>query len=1041
MLAKAASALSASAPLLVATALIGGCSASDRRTPTAPAASPAASPGPPARWFYRPLRAPESRGSIETQEGALHIDAVGGRWLAKNGKEPIAAAEFAPEPLVRAVVRSAPGAAPGSSGYAFVGQSGAVYSAGTALGDFVDVHRPPEPLTAASSGGQTIIGASASGVLYRSLDLGNHWQRVPLAGFAHAAFVLSGGAELALTVPEVWHRSEGSGAPFERIGGSVAPRRFGRDPAGRLALEGALGSFVFDGEVFVPGQLAPVQPPPWRAALAPAASRVLAGEATLGERYLELRARSDGGTERLTARFGEPPRQENVEGLPKCDGVRVASQGQVVLAVCALQPAGGSTPRLVPLLSRDGGAHFETIDIEMPRRERVEVRGALQGLVADVLESGVIAFGPVCRFDEAADGCTEDAILVTGPGAVTATLAPPWMESVFDLALVTRAGGPELWVVGESAKSSHLELWRVGFARTGSGLQPVERQGLELGHRILPGAEFLDATLLEPDTRGARVVLVTTNSRTFAVTVDADLGFERSVAVPTHLAVGGHGEHLVALEAGARSVAVSADGGVSWEREPMTREAICTTGASCRVGVVCAEAGCIVGDELLRAGWGVSRSNRLSYPGAGVREGAARARGRSFACTFRGSAWRDLGDIVAVPGADDAALDGALFAQVSASYQTGEVSRVVGTLEGVQTHTLLPPLGEPRRFALYVSQQVEGSAALRYRVSELSASQTELSHVEVAWDNRITDVASALRLPGVFTAEQMDVTASGAAVRRAHPALLSVAGRGVYVRLHASGRGPLFYVEGGGGAPPRIERPAGATFPAALANGAVAEVLRVGAHDVPILLAQDRSTLLWANSTTGPAGAMLLLPPDPKERGLALGSGIGYRGKDVGIVSLIADTEGKFWFGALSVVGPGGVEEVLELPLLADVGTEFRACSAEERATTARTVAPGFPGPEHVFSIDDPELGRVRLSSQRAVLFGTRARPCIAALEAEEPMARTPVSGRSTHERDTYTALVEPQADGALAGWLFRAGQGGGHQVSPAARGLRCEPD
>ncbi len=97
--------------------------------------------------------------------------------------------------------------------------------------------------------------------------------------------------------------------------------------------------------------------------------------------------------------------------------------------------------------------------------------------------------------------------------------------------------------------------------------------------------------------------------------------------------------------------------------------------------------------------------------------------------------------------------------------------------------SLLKPVERPREYAYLVLDQVEGAAALRYRLPEDPGKDSHLRNIELAWDNALSGQVGRARLADGGPVAPADYQL-GEVGPRADPDLLSIGEGGLYLRLH-----------------------------------------------------------------------------------------------------------------------------------------------------------------------------------------------------------------------------------------------------------------
>ncbi len=159
------------------------------------------------------------------KESTLYVGSSGQRWLVRDAADPLpddpehtryvlmGAPMMAPETLVAARRRP-------DGSFVFVGESGAVYSAKDALGDLLNVRKPPEPLRGVGVGRDAIVGITRRDTLLRSIDGGASFSPVALPTTAAIPIQIVGSVlgELAIVgAPARVFASIDDGATFGRL--------------------------------------------------------------------------------------------------------------------------------------------------------------------------------------------------------------------------------------------------------------------------------------------------------------------------------------------------------------------------------------------------------------------------------------------------------------------------------------------------------------------------------------------------------------------------------------------------------------------------------------------------------------------------------------------------------------------------------------------------------------------------------------------------------------------------------------------------------
>lgn len=985
--------------------LFAGCRTRPAEPAQARRGAAAESPAPVAHWVYRP-RGPEIVQARTTLGDAeLVVDSGGSRWLVPKSGAPVPTAYGAPEALVAA--RQV------GSQLAFVGESGSVYSADEALGPFVSVRAPPEVSFGAAVHGDVVLAVGRDGKLRRSADLGRSWQTVAIAGFVAAAALDEQGRALAVSVPEQWFHSTDQGASFQRIAaGTVAPERL-EGGGSQIRITGWLGSYVFDGKTFVSVAASEARPRTWALPKGPSAGDIRAGHAVLESDFVALLPQ--GRAHELTrGALGGALEARAASGLEDCARYRLARRGSGLAVLCAPDAEGGATAPLSLYTGDAASAQFQ--------REKVVLWGDFDRVRLALSPGGIVALTGVCAAKERDPGCTPRGVHRVRRGTTELEAVPTTFEELPQSMAFGAGDRLAIATVREKDGRALLHLWQAGQKELG--------QTIDLS-RALDSSEAEAEIELLPSTSPWLGVVFRQQDSMHVATIDERGQIVTTGEAPTDaVAVHGAGLRFAALSPARRLFFESNDGGVTWASAALPRAVCAAERTDCSPPLVCSDAGCLVGEELTRVGWGTAVKQPLERDGAAPPAVAPAHEAGEFSCRLDADRPLELPHLVEVPGAAEAALGGTDFTVV-------EFDRATAALDFAWVHRgerrLQRVLGfdvvsQPERYAVAMIPQVEGAAALRYRMPLRQTGDRMISEIEVAWNNRISNVTARQRYPSLIEGKQGDYHPSATGPSEAMPELLSVAGAGVYLALHRAGSGgqpTYFFTKGGHEVLPAPR------LPQALGDPGDTEYVRLGDEHAPLAFAEDRSRVFLGGVGARPEGGVALLLGDlPATVGRAQGLRLSYRGQRIGTVSMMADVDGQFWSAWFAELGgPAGevLGEIVRVPLKADLDALPRACTSADFERTPRVVAPSFPGPSPLLRVlrGTDELGRFVLSG--AVLHGTPDAPCVAAWagSAEGP------SGEGV--------LLLPTASG-LQGWFFNARAGERSDEGYDAWPLVCAP-
>jgi hypothetical protein len=336
-----------------------------------------------------------------------------------------------------------------------------------------------------------------------------------------------------------------------------------------------------------------------------------------------------------------------------------------------------------------------------------------------------------------------------------------------------------------------------------------------------------------------------------------------------------------------------------------------------------------------------------------------------------------------------------------------------GVSSRLETNTLLAPVKDPGSYALYVSDQVEGAAALRYPTPDTRSGESHIRNVEVIWDNLFEGKLYRRVIEDAGAYVTGDYQRGSGLAQLARPSLLSIASSGLYLRIHAApgNRQPTLFI-----GPSAVDTIPPVDWPKATLAGGRAELVHVEGRHVPLLLFGPAAV---ARATAGGApwtfDAFTMAPPPKGERDNTRELGITYRSGRAAlyVYSQSGDrvhTRGELF--EISATGPV-VREPTAIATQGDIKGRPLGCSQEVRDATARLVVPYQAGTRHPVLVNDPDEPQRVLISSAAVMYGTRETACAAAFEA------VPASEELARDKERLRALLLlPELDRS---YLFRA--------------------
>ncbi|HEU5074178.1 MAG TPA: hypothetical protein VFU02_08395 [Polyangiaceae bacterium] len=1015
----------------------------------------------PARWYYHPAQAADlvTRRALASGD-TLFAGMNGERWFYdKRARRLRAASQLAGEPLI--AILNLP-----NRHWLFVGASGTGYEAAEPLGPFLRSSPPIEPLERVSARGTSIAGVRFDGALIQTLDAGATWQRVnyPDEYFADVQFG-EDGTGVAFSVPERWYSTTDGGRTWNRLEvPSIGVSEVRPDPKqGIIALGGTSWYDVQPGAkpVFVPrangpvdeGFKLPMAPPRGPSALALAEQRAL----LMGTEYLEL-ARNDDedGWDLATGELGSPIKQRPLALAKECTAVRLAGFQDVLYLACF---KGATDEASVPLdlfSSKNGGKTFE--------REPFSVRAKLEAFRMAVGSGARLVITGICSPQDSTRGCAPHGVYHKRRGTKaknkrTATSKPaankpaPSEELVLSavpglastpMAMAFSADGTVAYLVGQRTKSDNYTM----FVSRDSGETFRAREVEQLGAHPKPAQyawyqrdtvqdTVLDMQAAEEGTLS--VVIRRGDGVALAVTDDDGRVLSLTPGPGESMTLGAYGTRGMALAPETGKVWETLDGGVSWQPIGSLPVTPCEANRECNTLVRCGVAGCVVGESLTRIGWrGQAESDlALAGPPQSLTTGLLYPRVRTpISCTLGDDEWVALDGVTDAPSAYEAAIGSSVWHAHGSDRDTGAAWAYHGRggrRPGVTLGALFPPAADPSQLAFAMVDQVEGAAAIRYRVPRGGPGDGEITGIEVAWDNRFENVLKRATLGRSLPFRTGDFVAQRSRTQLAAPDILSIGVGGIYVRPHGqAGTDQATYFLDGRSVTeiPPVKWP---DTPHASRD----EMVHVGGTHVPIRVQQGGAILTRA-TRAGEAwefSSYTLGLPHPEALGALQKSGITYFNGGSAFYLLSYADSGVPRSGFLFPVQATGAVtgQPIEVPQQLDLSDPPNGCNENAINTTPRIVVPPQAGTRHPIIISHRIEPIRTLLSTEAVMHGTPRAPCLAALAA------APVDMDEREDRIWVYAIVLP---GDLEhAWAFRVVYDDSGEKAVAYRSMRCEFD
>lgn len=982
----------------------------------------------PAVWRYHPQKEATLVARLDLPDGRIVLAGERGeRWLVERKTGRIsAAARLAPEKLVAVLKRD--------DGFLFVGQSGSSYESEEPIGPFVRASAPLDRLVTVSATGSAIVGVSAKGQLLRSADGGVAWKVVSPDGVRFVDVVLAkGGQGVAVAVPEALYVSADGGATWKK--GDVDPvgatdLRVDRD--GGAVVQGALGAYGFSGGAapkLTRLAKAPVEhryqltkPPP----RGPDGSALDQGRAlVLGTTYLELAQTSNKRSSDWQLWRGPVDgalKAEPFDLAKGCRSVRLAGHQKRLAFACSKRNV-GALQELELHLSTDGGKSWE--------REPYDLMARLTELSLAVGASGEILLSGICPPYSRARGCNpygvyyrRKASLDGGTKAKSSLSAaakaskgeakeeereaPAWELALaatpsldksaralsfspdgtigYAVGRRTKTGAYALYVSRDGGKS--FDAHEIESLQAASGdFDDDDEPRFARPPRSTSGAQVLT---LAPGEDGSVAITFKQGDRLTLVLADQEGQIVQIASAPDEATlIGAVGARALAVAPGSGRVWESLDGGASWDAVGRLPMSICPGDGSCQTPLACHPTGCVLGDELSRLGWrgqADDDQSALSAPDRRAGDLFDRRVRTPISCTLEEGGWRSVAGLTSAPAADQAAIGKVAWFYVVRD-EARAAARVLHGIGGakpkVESVELLAPVPRPQEYALTVSTQVEGAAALRYRTPEASG-QSRLAAVEVAWENLFEGKLTRARIPDAGAYSPGDYSRIAGATQVAAPDMISIASGGLYLRVHRSARDdqPTYFVDGR-----TVVTVPPVPWPSSRLATRNTEMARVSGQHVPVRVLADGAVLLrarrdgsgWAFDafTTGLA--------TPKSFGLVQYRDIAYVGGQPGLHLTLMDRDGLDRRSAIFPFTTSGAAAgpPVAVPTQRDTGDQPKRCGGVTKESTPRVIIPYQGGTRHPIIVSDAtEPVRVLLTS-RAVMHGTPAEPCVAAFDAE----------------------------------------------------------
>ncbi len=994
----------------------------------------------PAVWRYHPPQPARVNAELTLPSGERVLAGRRGeRWLvSKSGQSLEAASVLAPEDLVG--ILRAPG-----GGLVFVGQSGVSYEARSAIAPFFRSSAPLEPLSSVTSSGSAIVGIRRDRGLLRSEDGGSTWKPVGPTGSKFVSVLLGdGGVGLALAVPEALYLTRDGGQTFARLASrSVGAFSLERLPNGELGVVAALGLFRYRAGAEPPLESLHAQLPSMAAELkvprGPDAGALAEGRAqtTAGLYYEATLAEKPGNWQLTSGPVAGPLLQRPVPELKGCRAVRLSAFERALALACFKAGIESATQLIELWTSQDAGRTLQ------PAEPALE--GNLQSFRMALGEGRTLLLSGVCPSYSAGAGCAPQGIVRRAP-VVKAPAAPapakpgpaavtPFRAAAFELRASATPSLVEA-ALGLGFSSDGRIAYAVGRRTKGGVLAAfVSRDGgksFEAEDLALPTGEDSDGEeRWDSSAMGVKVeALVPAEDGTVGLSVSRyrsrvwlvldESGRVLSVARPPdpRALLGVAGSRALAVSPATNDVWESLDAGATFQSLGRLPIDLCAGDSSCETPLSCTPYGCAIGADISRLGWGGQGEDDawvLPAPAAAPVDYSVPRLKTPISCALDTTTWQQLEGALEFPTAYRAAIGKALwFAPASDAMRASAWVWVAvgGTKPRLERQVLLAPSERGVGMAFKLSPQIEGAAALRYTVPDSTSENAHLTQVELGWLNLFEGRLKHGSLPDGGAYSPGDFARGMRGTQEAAPALLSIAGPGLYLRIHraAADNQPTIFFDG-----QRIDTVPAVSWPNVGVRGTATEMVNVGGEHVPIMLVGRGSAVVRAGFKAGQqeldafAGGAL----DPARFGLTQNHNIAYVGERSGQLIEIFDSaaaraEAKlFPFRAHGDV----LDAPIDVPTQLSLGEKPERCSPALEASTPRVVAEHYAGTRHPVIVSDGGDTPQTFLTDSAVLHGTPATACVSAFDAE------PVGPEGTALPPTR--LILPYGDLSKA-YLFR---------------------
>ena len=721
--------------------------------------------------------------------------------------------------------------------------------------------------------------------------------------------------------------------------------------------------------------------------------------------------------------------------LAACSAARVAGFERWVYVACSRERSGSA--RLYDFFrSDDGGASFE--------REPYAARGDPDLVRLAVGRGGTLLTTGFCAPGETVAGCRPQGISrrqeLEGDAGTSVALGPVAASALEEHArgLAFSTDGRVAYAVGARTKGDSLFAFVATDLARGFAARPLA---------TLDGADWRGPTevldISASNEGQLSLVLAQASGGQRLVVLDAGARVLSSNAAPVDSAViGAYGNRALAVS--PESVWESLNGGAEWENLGRLPRSVCAAAnGRCALSVRCEAEGCVIGDSLTRNGWRGREPPSAGLPAPSSVRGPAAARqalAPAWSCELSTNEWTELRGVDRMPDAGQAALGKAAWfalskddATAAAGLWIAETSRSpLDRKVDVRYSELLPAAPRASDVAYHATLQIEGAAALRYRIPAASgAGGAPLTDVDVAWENLFDGQRGKARLADAGSALASDFVKGDGSARRAQPDLVSIASGGIFVRVHhqPAQEQPSYFLDGSSvhSVPPL-------RWPVTPPKEMSLEMARLDGESVHLGFVDSDATVVRARrrGDSWQFDAMTLGYANPGLFSFVQRRDVAYARGRAGLQLTTRRLDGSAEGQLFPLQAEGRVLGApIATPTQRDLSEPPNACTPQRQADSPRVVAPYQPGRRRPLIVRDAvEPVRVLLTDA-AVLHGTPDAACADAFDAEPVKS---VSSSGARER----ALLS--LDGPS--WLFRTTSDNSRRDARVEyRSMTCRPD